>query len=89
MTDRKKEMSASDAKKIKRRMPPVRKIAKPATYTVVEPITGQKYVGRLAVVQALCPKVKPTTLKARLESGERDLMKLRRKPDSPHRRKMR
>lgn len=88
MTDKKKEMSASDAKKIKRRMPPVRKIDKPATYTVVEPITGEKYVGRLALMQSLCPKVKPSTLQGRLESGERDLMKLRRKPDSRRGRKM-
>lgn len=88
MTEKKKAMSANDAKKIKRRVAPVRSIAEPAIYSVVEPITGQRYTGRLAVMQALCPKVKPSTLKQRLESGERDLMKLRRKPDTRGRRKM-
>lgn len=81
-------MSARDANKVARRVAPIRTNAPAAHYLVRDPKTGMEYVGKLDVVQALCPNVKPTTLRARLAKGERDLDKLRRKPDSPHGRKM-
>jgi hypothetical protein len=77
-------LSAARAGKIQRRTKPVRQIAEAATYTVHDPATGATHEGTLKTVIALCPKVKTSTLKRRLDAGERDLKQLRRPPADPH-----
>lgn len=83
-----KPISAREANKITRRCAPVRTTGVAVQYVVVEPRTGETFTGRLEMVAGLCPKVKCSTLRARLAKGERNLERLRRKPDSPRGRKM-
>lgn len=75
-------LSAARAGKIQRRVKPVRQIATAATYTVHDPATGTTHEGPLKTILGLCPKVKTSTLKRRLDAGERDLAQLRRPPAS-------
>ena len=79
-------LSATQAGKIVRRVKPVKKEAQ-RVYTVrnKESPTGQT-IGTFSVIKALCPKIKPNTLKRRLDSHERDLDKLRESPANGRRR---
>jgi hypothetical protein len=77
--DRRKGFSAHVAGQIERRCQPQRAIAAPAIYTVRDK-AGEETTGRFAVIKALCPDVKVSTLKLRLDNGERTLEELRRPP---------
>ncbi len=85
MTDTKKPISARESCKINRRVAPMRETDAPATYKVRDPKTGEVIIGRFDVMCALCPTVKPTTLRQRLAKGQRDLTILRAKPTVPGR----
>lgn len=71
-------LSAAKARTVSRRFKKPRLIEPAAKYTVYEGNT--QHVGTFKTIAALCPTVAPTTLKKRLEKGERDLTILRRKP---------
>lgn len=74
-----KGLSAAAARRVVRRFKTPPQIAAPATYEVTDGTTT--HTGKFNTVAALCPNVKTSTLKRRLESGERDLTKLRRPPE--------
>jgi hypothetical protein len=79
-----KGFSAAGARKIDRRVQKVRLIDPPLQFTVKDE-KGKEHKGTFKVIAALCPKVKTTTLKRRLDSGERDLLRLRRPPERKQR----
>jgi len=83
-------LSAAGARKITRRVEKIRMIAPPAKYTVTDSKTGVKHEEvAFKTVSALCPKIKSSTLKRRLENGERDLAVLRRRPETKQQAHMR
>lgn len=77
-----KGLTAASAGRVQRRVKPVRLIAEAATYKIQDQKTGEIHEGTLKMVLALCPGIKQSTLKRRLDSGERTLGQLRRKPKS-------
>lgn len=71
-------MSAAQAKRQQRiKREPL--IAKPARYTIVDGNTTHTEVPLKKVIE-LCPGVTLSTLKRRLDAGERDVKQLRRAP---------
>jgi hypothetical protein len=79
--DGEKGFSAARAGKINQRCKKVRQIAEPEQYTVVD-AAGTKHKGTFKIVAALCPGVIASTLKRRLDSGERKVEMLKRPPES-------
>jgi hypothetical protein len=77
--DQEKGLSAAGARKIIRRCKKVRLIEPPTQYVVTDK-RGNKHTGTFKTVATLCPKVKTSTLRRRLENGERSLDQLRREP---------
>lgn len=76
-----KGLSAAGARRIEHRAQKVRLIDPPLQFTVKD-AKGKEHKGTFKVIAALCPKVKKTTLKRRLDSGERNLDRLRRPPEA-------
>jgi hypothetical protein len=73
-------LSAAGARKIIKRVKPT-KGATARVYTVRNPGAPDGVtVGTFKVIAALCPKIKPNTLKRRLDNHERDIEKLRESP---------
>lgn len=73
-------LSAAGARKIIKRVKPAKAPAA-RVYTVRNPdAPGGVTVGTFKVIAALCPKIKPNTLKRRLDNHERDIKKLRESP---------
>jgi hypothetical protein len=86
-----KGLSAAAAGHVVRRTAKVRLIEPASIYTITNvPIdceeTGGKIIGTATgtfkIVARLCPKIKTSTLKRRLDGGERDLLQLQRAPES-------
>ena len=73
-------LSAARSSKIVRRAKKERSIALPAIYTILGTAGEIVAAGTFRVVQALCPKVNASTLKRRLDTGERKLDELKKKP---------
>lgn len=71
--------SAAKAKHITRRVKKEPLIAPAAKYTVIDGNT--MHTGTFKVVAMLCPGIAVSTLKRRLDNGERDCAKLRRAPE--------
>ena len=78
MGNRGEGLSAARAGKIERRVKPQRLIAAPSTYTIIDGKTQHENC-TLKKVLEMCAGVKQSTLKRRLDSGERNLETLRRK----------
>lgn len=76
-----KPLSAASARKIVKRAPKVRLISKPMEFTVKD-AKGKEYKGTFKIIAALCPGIKTTTLKRRLDSGHRSLESLRKAPEA-------
>jgi hypothetical protein len=72
-------LSAAGARRITKRAKRESSIAKPAHYVVT--LDGEEHHGTFKTVAQLCPTVIASTLKRRLEIGERDIRKLRRAPE--------
>lgn len=73
-------LSAARSGKIVRRAKKERSIALPAIYTILGAAGEIIAAGTFRVVSALCPKVNASTLKRRLDSGQRKLEDLKKKP---------
>lgn len=73
-------LSAARSGKIVRRAKKERAIALPAIYTILGAAGEVVAAGTFRVVSALCPKVNASTLKRRLDTGERKLDELKKKP---------
>jgi hypothetical protein len=77
-------LSAAKARSINKRVKREPLIAPPAKYNIRDGLTTLEGLAFKAVA-ALCPKISGSTLKRRLDKGERDLAALRKRPDKPKR----
>lgn len=82
-------LSAYEARRIVRRVKPQRKNAAPQDYKITK--GGKPFVeGKFAVVQKVCQMIKPSTLKRRLDDGDRSWERLSRdlEPTTTRKRKI-